>query len=160
MKIIEQTFERLVIRFGDAILPAVIFVIALVIGLAFAVFGSADDNVLLILLGVLIAFGGLLRLLMERYTTLTFDRIAGMLHIQQRRALVPSGGSYSLRDVRRVDAICDSGTPINEVPPDSKARCDLVIDFDDMPDFVVARRVKRDEAAEFVRAVRGFLEWD
>ncbi len=157
MKIIEQTHARLVIRFGDAVLPAVVFVVALVIGLALAVFGSADDNLLLVLLGVVVAFLGLLRLMAERYTTLTFDRPAGVLYIQQRRSLVPTGGSYDLRAVRRVDATCDGGTPVNDLPPDSSARCTLVIDFDDMPDFVVARRAKRDEAAEFVRAVRQFF---
>ncbi len=160
MKIIENTYARLAIRFGNAILPAVIFVLALVIGLAFAIYGSASDLPVFILVGALFAFAGFLRLIMEKHVTLTFDRDAQTLNVRQRHYLVPGDDTYSLSDIRRITALCGDGQLIDEVPPDASPRCDLVIDFIKMPDYAVKRNLKREDAARAVKLIRQFLQSD
>lgn len=160
MQIIEQSHSRLAIRFGSAVLPAMIFVGALILGLALAIYGSSSDNILLLIAGVLFMFTGLLRLAREHYVTLTFDRFEGTLNVAQRRYMVPSAEDFRLSDIRHVEAICAGGQPVDSVPPGTKTRCDLVLDFISLPDYAVKRNLKRDEAADAVRLIRQFLEWE
>lgn len=156
MHVIEQSHAVLEIRFGDAIRPAVICVTSLVIGIALALFGSATDRFWPTLVAVLIIFLGLTRLIAEKHVTLTIDRVEGLLTVRQWRFLIPTGGTYSLREVLTFDALCGS-TPISALPANVRTRCDVVIDFRDLPDYVVRRGVPRDEAAEAVRLLRGYM---
>lgn len=160
MQIIEQSHSRLAIRFGSAVLPAIIFIGALILGLALAIYGSSTDSLALLIAGVLVAFAGVLRLMLEHYVTLTFDRFEGTLNVTQRRHMVPSAEDFRLSDIRRVEAICTGGQPVSDVAPGSKTRCDLVLDFIDLPDYAVKRNLKRDDAADAVRLIRQFLEWE
>lgn len=160
MQIIEQTHTILAIRFGNAVRPAVIFVIAIIAGLAVAIYGAAIDDNLFIIPGFAIIIAGGIPMLNERHTTLTFDRSAGSLDIRQWRFLVPNAMSYHLHEIRRVDAICKNGASVVNVDPGTNTRCDLIIDFHDLPDYAVKRNLKRDEAADAVRLIRQFIQWD
>lgn len=160
MKVIEQTHQQLSIRFGNAIRPAALFVIALILGLAVAVYGAATNDNLFILPGFAIIISGAIPLANEKHTTLTFNRASGSLQIRQWRFMVPSVMDYHLHEMRRVDAICNNGASVVNVDPGTNTRCDLIIDFRDLPDYAVRRNLKRDEAADAVRLIRTFLEWD
>lgn len=156
MQVIEQSHAVLVVRFGDAIRPAVFCVTALVIGLVLALFGSATDQFWPVLLSVLVIFAGLMRLVREKHVTLTIDRVEGLLTVRQWRYMMPSGATYSLREVLTIDALSGT-TPVSATPPGAKGRFDLVIDFRELPDYAVRRGLKRDEAADAVRLLRGYL---
>jgi hypothetical protein len=160
MRIIEQSYSRLEIRFGNAILPVAIFIGALILGLAIAVYSSAADSTPLLILGALIMFAGLVHLAWEQYVTLTFDRFTNTLDIVKRRALVPNSASFDLRDVRGVEAVCSGNVSVNNTPPGTKTRCTLIIDVIDLPDYEVKRNLKRDDAAQAVGLIRQFLDWD
>jgi len=160
MRIIEQSHSRLEIRFGNAILPVAVFIGALILGLAIAIYSSAADSTLLLILGVLVMFAGLVHLAWEQHVTLTFDRFAYTLDIVKRRALVPNSASFNLRDVRRVDAVCSGNVSIDNTPTETKTRCTLLIDFIDLPDYAVKHNLKRDDAARAVGLIRQFLDWD
>lgn len=160
MRIIEQSHSRLMIRFGHAILPVAIFIGALILGLALAVYSSSIDSTPLLIMGALIMFAGLLHLAWEQHVTLTFDRMENTLDIVKRRAMVPSAASFSLRSVRRVNAVCSGNVSIDATPPGTKTRCSLIIDLIDQPDYLVKRNLKRDDAAEAVALIRQYLEWD
>lgn len=159
MKIIENSYDQLMIRFGNAILPAVVFVFALVIGLGFAIYGSTSDLPVFIVVGALFAIAGFLRLIMEKHVTLTFDRPNQTLNVRQRHYLVPSNDTYPFQDIRQITALCD-GQLIDETPPDANVRCDLVIDFISMPDYAVKRNLSRADANRAVNLIRQFLQWD
>jgi hypothetical protein len=160
MKIIEQTQSVLAIRFGDAIRPAVIFVSAIILGLAVAIYGAAIKDNLFIIPGFAIIIAGAIPLFNEQHVTLTFDRSAGSLDIRQWRFMVPAATSYHLREIRRIDAICKNGASVVNTQPGENTRCTLIIDFHDLPDYAVRRNLKRDEAADAVRIIRQFIQWD
>ncbi|MCD4686951.1 MAG: hypothetical protein K8S97_13555 [Anaerolineae bacterium] len=160
MKIIEHTHQQLAIRFGNAIRPAALFIIAVIVGLAVALYGAATDDNLFILPGFAIIISGAIPLVNEKHTTLTFNRATGSLQIRHWRFMVPSAMDYHLHEMRRVDAICKNGASVVNTQPGANTRCTLIIDFRDLPDYAVRRNLKRDEAADAVRLIRNFLEWD
>jgi len=163
VKILEQTRELLVLRFGDALLPVFLAAGSFILGLGALVTGSTLRDLPVAAVGLLLLGLGVFWLLRERHVTLTIDRTARTLHIRRWRNLMPGEVIYRLSEIASYEVITSEQQSaldhaLAALRLKRSTRSMLVANFPTGPDIILVRDLTAADAAEAKRLILMYVE--
>lgn len=159
MKVLEQTREVLVVRFGDALWPVFAAAGTFIIGVGVLVGGSVARSLPASLIGMLLVVLGGLLMLREHHVTLTFNRTTRMVHARRWKNLMPGEALFRLSEITSFDIACtEKRSRLMQIVLMRSVRCMIIANFPTGPDIILVRGLTAGEAAEAHRLILMYVE--